>query len=114
MKNSGEVILSDIDLILDQLIRNADAMNQIKDRSHFMNEVRAMHKTQENLITRLLHMHDLYESETPSPIQETRLMHIDNKLSQFGRLNARMIAHLENGLKRKKATVRTRRKRIKN
>jgi hypothetical protein len=114
MKNSGEVILSDIDSTLDQLIRNADAMNRIKDRRLFTNEVKAMHKTQESLIARLMHMHELYENEKKTPEeQKPCLTRIENKLSKFGRLNAQMIAHLESGVKQRKVSVRARRRKTK-
>lgn len=113
MINSGEAILADIDSTLDQLIRNADAMNRITDRHLFTSEVKAMHKTQESLIARLMHMHELYEGEktvTGEVKQKMRLTTIEHKLAEFGRLNARMIKYLETGIQakatRKKASAR--------
>lgn len=117
MMSSGESILADIDSTLDQLIRNADAMNQITDRKIFTSEVKAMHKTQESLLARLMHMHELYESEKNilgERAQKMRLTDIEHKLAEFGRLNARMIRHLEAGMSfkpKKKALVRANRKR---
>jgi hypothetical protein len=111
MMSSGEAILIDIDSTLDQLIRNADAMNQITDRQLFTSEVKAMHKTQESLLARLMHMHELYESEKKElgeREQKMRLNCIEHKLAEFGRLNARMIQHLENGMQVKKEKVQVR------
>jgi hypothetical protein len=101
MINSGEAILSDIDSTLDQLIRNADAMNCITDRHLFTTEVKAMHKTQESLLARLMHMHELYEGENTiigEREQKMQLTGIEHKLAEFGRLNARMIKYLETGI----------------
>ena len=115
MKNSGQTILVDIDETLDQLIRNADAINCISDRRRFTNEIKAMHKTQDRLIARLLHMHETYENEKKEPekrAETTQLSRIDNKLTKFGKLNARMINTLESGMK-KQTPVRVRPKRRK-
>ena len=115
MINSGEAILADIDSTLDQLIRNADAMNQITDRRLFTSEVKAMHKTQESLLARLMHMHELYEGKKQVigvRAQKMRLNTIEHKLAEFGKLNARMIQYLEAGLTKNKerAPVRVSRK----
>lgn len=104
MINSGEAILADIDSTLDQLIQNADAMNRITDRRLFTNEVQAMHKTQESLLARLMHMHELYDEEKKEMgerEQKMRLTTIEHKLAEFGRLNARMIRYLESGIQSK-------------
>lgn len=117
MINSGESILADIDSTLDQLICNADAMHQISDRTLFTSEVKAMHKTQESLLARLMHMHEVYENEKTvvgERAQKMRLTNIEHKLVQFGRLNARLIRYLENGIQMKakeKVKVRPSRKR---
>jgi|SRR5579862_1110781 len=116
MISSGETILADIDSTLDQLIRNADAMNRITDRHLFTSEVKAMHKTQESLLARLMHMHELYDDEKivlGEREQKMRLNTIEHKLAEFGRLNARMIQYLEKGVQTKtkeKVTVRPNRK----
>lgn len=116
MISSGEAILADIDSTLDQLIRNADAMNRITDRRLFTSEVKAMHKTQESLLARLMHMHELYEDKKKAideRKQKMRLTTIEHKLAEFGKLNARMIQYLETGLQTKnkeKAPVRVSRK----
>src|ERR1041385_41028 len=104
MLKSGDSILADIDSTLDQLIRNADAMHQISDRRLFTSEVQAMHKTQESLLARLMHMHELYEDEKRElgeREQKMRLTSIEHKLAEFGRLNARMIRYLESGIQSK-------------
>lgn len=108
MKKPGQTILVDIDETLDQLIRNADAVNRIADRRRFTDEIKAMHKTQDSLIARLMHMHEVYENEkakVEKREEKSQLSRIETKLTRFGKLNARMIATLENGAK-KQAKVR--------
>ncbi len=98
------------------MICNADAMNRITDRHLFTSEVKAMHKTQESLLARLMHMHELYEGEQQvigEREQKMRMTHIEHKLAEFGRLNARMIKYLETGIHAKvngKVKVRPNRK----
>lgn len=100
MKKPGQTILVDIDETLDQLIRNADTLNRISDRRRFTDEIKAMHKTQDSLIARLMHMHDVYENEkakSEKREEKSQLSRIETKLTRFGKLNARMIATLEKG-----------------
>ena len=116
MISSGEAILADIDSTLDQLICNADAMNRITDRHLFTSEVKAMHKTQESLLARLMHMHELFDEDKKvigEREQKMRLTTIEHKLAEFGKLNARMIQYLETGIQAKtqeKVKVRPNRK----
>jgi hypothetical protein len=105
MISSAEIILSDMDSTLDQLLHNADAVHRITDRPLFTNEVKAMHKTQESLMARLVHMHELYEKEKKCiglRAQKMRMKTIEHKLIEFGKLNARLIQQLENGMQIKK------------
>ncbi|HKY99947.1 MAG TPA: hypothetical protein VJ112_02155 [Rhabdochlamydiaceae bacterium] len=56
MKGAGEEILADIDATLDQLIENANVINQISLNTLFQDEVDALQKTQESLLSRLINM----------------------------------------------------------
>lgn len=105
MVKSEEEILADIDTTLDQLIQNADAVQQISHRSLFTNEIELLQKTQESLLARLLDMQALYNSqhkkETIAKAQFS-FVHIERKLVRFGKLNAKMIHKLENRFKSRK------------
>ena len=59
MKGAGEEILADIDATLDQLIENANVINQISLNTLFQDEVDALQKTQESLLSRLINMQSL-------------------------------------------------------
>lgn len=96
MLGTGEEILADIDQTLDQLIENADVINHISFNALFTSEVQALQKTQESLIARLMHMHELLEKDQKQVT--TKKMHplnqMEKKLKEFGQLNARLIEYL--------------------
>ncbi len=97
MLSTGEEILADIDQTLDQLIENADIINRISFNALFTSEVQALQKTQESLMARLMHMHELLEKDKKQQIPTKRtnpLNQIENKLKEFGQLNARLIEYL--------------------
>ncbi|MCL6756235.1 MAG: hypothetical protein M3A24_03650 [Candidatus Rhabdochlamydia oedothoracis] len=102
MLSTGEEILADIDQTLDQLIENADIINRISFNALFTSEVQALQKTQESLMARLMHMHELLEKDkkpqTPTK-KANPLNQIENKLKEFGQLNARLIEHLAQKVK---------------
>lgn len=94
MKRSGEEILADIDATLDQLIQNADAISYVSVNSLCENEVEALQKTQESLLARLMHMDRLLDSDqkkTHMKKNPDSFSHIQQKITAFGRLNARLI-----------------------
>ncbi|VHO02045.1 hypothetical protein [Candidatus Rhabdochlamydia sp. T3358] len=97
MLSTGEEILADIDQTLDQLIENADIINRISFNALFTSEVQALQKTQESLMARLMHMHELLEKDNKPQISTKKtspLNQIENKLKEFGQLNARLIEYL--------------------
>ena len=97
MLSTGEEILADIDQTLDQLIENADIINRISFNALFTSEVQALQKTQESLMARLMHMHELLEKDNKSQISTKKtspLNQIENKLKEFGQLNARLIEYI--------------------
>ena len=117
MLSTGEEILADIDQTLDQLIENADIINCISFNALFTSEVQALQKTQESLMARLMHMHELLEKDQKQ--QTTKkinpLHQIEKKLKEFGQLNARLIEYLVQKVKTsqqvKKPQIRPYRKR---
>lgn len=97
MLSTGEEILADIDQTLDQLIENADIINRISFNALFTSEVQALQKTQESLMARLMHMHELLEKDQKQQMNTKKinpLNQIEKKLKEFGQLNARLIEYL--------------------
>ncbi len=93
----GEDILADIDATLDQLIKNADVLHYVPIRNLEENEIEALQKTQESLLARLMHMEDLLGAKR-DPVQ---CMQIQKKISQFSKLNARLINNVASRFKTK-------------
>jgi hypothetical protein len=107
MKRSGEKILADIDATLDQLIQNADAIRRISGYSLEENELEALQKTQESLLARIMHMDTLLDSDQKKQQIKKKAdtyHNIQQKISQFGRLNERLIKDVAEkfGAKKKK------------
>lgn len=102
MLSTGEEILADIDRTLDQLIENADIVNRISFNAVFTSEVQALQKTQESLMARLMHMHELLEKDKKQQLatKKTHSLHqIEEKLKEFGQLNAQLIEYLTQKVK---------------
>lgn len=117
MLSTGEEILADIDQTLDQLIENADIINRISFNALFTSEVQALQKTQESLMARLMHMHELLEKNQKQQFATKKtnpLNQIEKKLKEFGQLNAQLIEHLVQKVKTseqaKKPQIRSHRK----
>ena len=104
MIRSGEEILSDIDATLDQLIENASVIKHISVSTLFTSEVEALQKTQESLLARLVHMNDLLKGQKKSDEgeKEESFSSIEQKILRFGKLNAQMINHVSDRIKRAK------------
>ena len=102
MKGAGEEILADIDATLDQLIENANVINQISLNSLFQDEVDALQKTQESLLSRLINMQSLLDnnSQKKKPLsKKTNIAPIQKKISCFSKLNALLIKQVSNHFK---------------
>lgn len=104
MIRSSEEILADIDATLDQLIENADVIKDVSLQSLFATEVEALQKTQESLLARLVHMNDLLKDQKKEDesAKARSFGGIEQKILRFGKLNAQMIDHVSNKLKRTK------------
>ena len=109
MSKSGEEILADIDHTLDQLIRNAHLLKQVSEQEAFSSYSARMHKAQTSLAARILHMEDLLQDnelhpDAKSPLYET----IQNKISQYKKLNNKMLDHLSTRFKLAQASQKPR------
>jgi hypothetical protein len=117
MIRSGEEILADIDATLDRLIENAGVIKHVSLNALFMSEVEALQKTQESLLARLVHMHDLLKGDKKDVDQPQSFSGIEQKILQFGKLNAQMINCVSLTLKRSKKSrqprVRPHRRKVK-
>ena len=87
MKRSLDEILADIDTTLDQLIQNAGVIDRVSVESLCENEIEALQKTQESLLARLMHI----EGDQKFQIKKKMNPGIQQKIAEFGRLNARLI-----------------------
>ncbi len=91
MFNSEEEILANIDATLDQLIENSLVLNP--EESSLMDyEIEALQKTQESLLAHVVHMQKhLHEPRKISQKREMIQSRIGKKISEFGRLNQRLV-----------------------
>ncbi len=93
MNKEKEALLAEIELTLDQLIRNAEAAEglslQILDKS----EIAALYKTQGSLCARLMHREKLLRSR----IEHTA--HLQQKVERFKRLNERLMKEMSRRFK---------------
>ena len=98
MIRTHEEILADIDATLDQLITNSTAFNQMPMTPLFTTEIEALQKTQESLLARLVHMQAFLQKKNRS--ERAGFAGIEKKIARFGKLNARMIHHFAQGMKK--------------
>ncbi len=63
-------ILNEIDTTLDQLIKNASALQDVADNTHLS---AALHKTQESLLAHLIHLEDFLDIP-PKAHEEKRML----------------------------------------
>jgi hypothetical protein len=101
MVRSSEEILAAIDLTLDQLVRNAEALLPIQMVEEI--EIEALQKTQESLLSHLLHMSDhLNQKERRGSKHKNRAARaLQKKMDHFSQLNARLIRDVTKKLKSK-------------
>lgn len=80
-------ILAEIDETLDQLIRNAEAIEQIEFQQLSETELDAFQKTQESLLRHLLHMDELFTAKRNQSKAHRRStsMRIQEKFLHFER-----------------------------
>lgn len=113
MIRNGEEILADIDVTLDQLIRNAETIRHISIRTLNENEMEAMQKTQESLLARVLHMNDLLgakEKKVQFKKHADTFGNIQQKIERFGKLNIKLIDNVAGKFKTKPRIGKNRKK----
>ncbi len=96
MQGSDE-ILSEIDATLDQLIENAEALQQASLHSIEKYELDAFQKTQESLLAHLIHMDhsfEKYQKDLKTPHPKMAKYQIQEKLLKFEKLNANFIENV--------------------
>ncbi len=87
----GEEILQEIDATLDQLIRNAQAIQSASIQDLSDTEIEAFQKTQESLIQHFLHMDQLLEAKRKgigTLDKKSSSYKIQEKLTQFETLKS--------------------------
>lgn len=85
----GEEILMEIDATLDQLIRNAEALQKVDPEELSETEIEAFQKTQESLLQHLIHMDQCFEAKRKSlRLQDKRSASykIQEKMLRFEKL----------------------------
>ena len=85
----GEDILIEIDSTLDQLIRNAEMIQNVDLKTLSETEVEAFQKTQESLVHHLIHMDQFLEAKRKSlriPDKRSASVKIQDKLVRFEKL----------------------------
>ncbi len=84
----GEEILREIDNTLEQLLQNADVLQQIDDNPEYCQEKQALEKTQDSLLAHLIHMDCLLDREKISmKKKENTACNISQTLSSINRLD---------------------------
>lgn len=96
MLESKEAMLADIDVTLDQLIANAEVLNQIARENDLEDERLALEKLQESLLSHLVSMDALLQKERPSEAPGALL----DKFARLEKINKSSVQHLS--MKRKR------------
>lgn len=107
MTRSGEEIVANIDATLDQLIQNASVIKQLSTKKHYEEELMHLQKTQESLLSHLMHMDELLDHEQKKKQQILTAVDskiVKTKLMKLSRLNDRVVKQVSKTLayKRKK------------
>ena len=91
MLRSKEEILAELDSTLNQLLINIEIVSDVLPSDLSELEIHAMHKTQESLLARFMHMNDLIKDEERKKLQKKHTNTLEAKLKKFGELNASFI-----------------------
>ena len=111
----GEEILTEIDTTLDQLIRNAEAIQKVEVEDLSEMEIQAFKNTQESLIQHLLHMDEFLEIKRKSlSLQEKRSasFKIQEKLLQFEKMKSVYHKKLDHSQQKRSFLLKRRRKKL--
>lgn len=111
----AEEILSEIDATLDQLIRNAEALQGIDVHDLSDLELDAFQKTQESLLHHFLHMDRVFETKRKNlriPNQKSSSYKIQEKLKRFEKLKEDVSKSIQDSAKKYPILSKRRGKRI--
>ena len=101
MLRSKEEILAELDSTLNQLLLNIEAVSNVSLSDLSETEMQAMHKTQESLLARFMHMNDLIKESERKKLQEKKtseLTQLQEKLKKFSDLNTSFIQSVSSEL----------------
>lgn len=107
MTRSGEEIVAHIDATLDQLIQNASVIKQLSNNKQYEEELMHLQKTQESLLSHLMHMDELLghqQKKKQQIITNDNSKAVKTKLVKLSRLNAQVVKRVSKSFvpKRKK------------
>lgn len=111
----GEEILMEIDSTLDQLIRNAEAIQNVEMRDLSETEITAFQKTQESLLHHLLYMDQFLETKRKTlRLQDKRSASykIQEKLLKFEKLKSKYSKNLSETARKTPILSKRRHKRL--
>lgn len=77
-------VLNEIDITLDQLIKNAAALSEVTSDPLYQAEVEALQKMQESLLARLIHLDHFLKEKSENKTEQS----IYDKLSVFSELSS--------------------------
>ena len=97
-------ILQEIDVTLDQLIKNAAALTEVSNDPLYESEVQALNKTQESLLAHLLHLDQFLKDKQKNKSSVS----IHQKLTIFSELSAKLARTMQDSYS--KPTVNHRKK----
>ncbi len=105
MIKTGEEILADIDHTLDQLISNVAILQQVSECDTFTTEYAILHKTQQSLTARVIHMETLLDETGSLGLPDTTILHdtIQKKIARYKRLNNQLIEEISTRFKERQA-----------
>lgn len=101
MLRSKEEILAELDSTLNQLLLNIETVSNASLSDLSETEMQAMHKTQESLLARFMHMNDLIKESERKKLQEKKtreLTQLQEKLKKFSDLNTSFIQSVSSEL----------------
>ena len=84
-------ILNEIDATLDQLIKNAAALNEVTSNPLYQTEVDALQKMQESLLARLLHLDGFLKEKSQNKTERS----IYDKLTIFSELSSTLAKQVQ-------------------
>jgi hypothetical protein len=102
-------IIQNIDITLDQLIRNAEVLSKVEWKELSDTELDAFQKTQESLLQHLLQMDQILEQKNKPQDKRSATLQIREKRQQFEKLKSQYSPNLTNLLLKRRLILSKRR-----